>query len=159
MIFNSLFYRYVVTAASGNTRDAVLIDCDFTSLYQINPDHLIVLGYAAVSGQRQQDNGFNINSSEAFACRLIGAFNESHNVGFSIVTPRAGDSVVNFSGITFGSNYPFVAPDNARILMPPSFQLEFIPSSLDQTTDGDTLDLFFTIGYEITKRTFKAFNQ
>jgi hypothetical protein len=148
MIFSSFFYEYLVQAG-GNSNATVTIDMNFRALYQINPDSLIVLGYAGISGMRKDLGGLNVNSSEAFRCRLIGKFNETRNVGFTISVPRAGETITGFDGIAFGSNYAFYAPRGSRILMPPTFQLEFEPSSLAQTQVNDAMRVNFTLGYEI----------
>jgi len=152
MIFASFIYDFI-RAGVGNTIDTVLIDMDFRSLYQINPDHLVVLGYASVAGQRKDFGGLNVNVSNTYACRLIGNFNETFNVPATIVSPiRAGDSIALFNGITFNDGAPFVAPPDAQILMPPSFQVEFDPGGFIQVVNGDRLRVMVSIGYKIVKK-------
>jgi len=156
MIFAS--FRYIfVKGASGDTRDTVLIDMDFRSLYQINPDHLVLLGYASLVGQRQDATGSSVSGGAEYACRLIGNFNETFNVDASIVVARTGDGIALFNGIAFSSQAPFLAPAGAQILMPATFQVEFQPSSQGQNISGDDITILCTIGYEIELK--RRFNQ
>jgi len=153
MIFASFIYEYINTAPLGNTIDTVLIDMDFRSLYQINPDHLVVLGYASVAGQRKDAAGVNVNVANTYACRLIGNFNETFNVPATIVSPiRNGQTVTLFNGITFNDGAPFVAPPDAQILMPASFQVEFDPGGFLQIIVNDSLRVMVTIGYKIVEK-------
>jgi len=156
MIFASFRYTFL-RQASGDTRDTVLIDMDFRSLYQINPDHLVLLGYASVTGTRKDATGSSVPQGMDFACRLIGNFNETFNVVPTIVLPvRPNDDIALFNGIAFSNYSPFVAPPDAQILMPPSFQVEMDPSSSGQSISGDDMVLLCTIGYEIELK--KRFN-
>jgi len=156
MIFASFRYTFL-RQASSDTRLTVLIDMDFRSLYQINPDHLVLLGYAAVAGTRKDATGSSVIGGLEYACRLIGNFNETFNVDAVINLPaRPDDAIALYAGICFSSQAPFVAPPGAQILMPPTFQVEMDPSSQGQSISGDDITLLCTIGYEIELR--KRFN-
>jgi len=151
MIFATFRYFFDRPGGGGNTANPVTVDLDFRSLYQINPDHLVVLGYASITGMRRDVAGASVIGPEALAARLLGNFNETFNVLASItVAPRAGETVAPFNGIAFNQGAPFVAPPKAQILMPPTFQLQFIPTGTFGTGTGDTWEVFFTIGYDVT---------
>lgn len=151
MILSSFYYDYVLLSAS-NTRAAVLIQLDFTSLYQINPEHQIVLKYASIALLRQ-DAGAGDFSDPTSLVRLIGRFNETRNVVATIIDPiRTTQSVVPFDGIAFNHSSPFVAPKDSKILMPPTFQIEFTIGTFNQGAIGDHLEVYFTIGYDLAIR-------
>jgi len=156
MIFASFRYTYL-RQASGDTRDKVTIGMDFNALYQHIPDQLVLLGYASITGSRKDATGSSVPQGMDFACRLIGNFNETFNVPATIVLPaRPDDAIELFNGIAFNNYSPFVAPPGAQILMPPTFQVEFDPSSSGQAISGDALTVMCTIGYEIELK--KRFN-
>lgn len=152
MIFASFRFLYIRPSSGGNTNTQVIIDLDFRSLYQINPDHLVVLGYASVSGMRKDVTGATLTGPETVQARLIGNFNETFNVLAVVNAPRVGDDIIPFNGIAFNQGAPFVAPPNAQILMPPTFQLEINPSNSFGTGTGDTWKVIFSIGYEIVQK-------
>ena len=147
MIFSSFLYEFT-RGAVGDTNEIVTINLSFRALYQINPDHIITLGFASLCGQRKDAGGFNVNEN-SYAVRLIGKFNETRNIDVSISVPRVGDSINLFDGIGFSSTAPFYAPNDSRILMPADFQIEFDPSSLSQVANGDTIRVICTIGYDL----------
>ena len=154
MIFASFEFNFVRPASGGNTSLARTIDLDFRSLYQINPEHLVVLGYASITGMRRDIAGGTLPEANELIARLIGNFNETFNVIGAIVAPRTGDTLVPFNGIAINQGAPFIAPPNSQILMPPTFQIEFGPSGFIQTATNDSFKVFFSIGYEIVmKRT------
>jgi len=155
MIFASFEYDFVVVAA-GRTTDFHTLDMDFRSLYQINPDHEIFLKYASIVANLE-DAGLGTLQNFRCMARLIGNFNETRNILAAVVAPSAGETVVQFDGICFAMAGPFVAPDNSRILMPATFQLEFKAGSQAQTAAGDFIRVWITIGYDIEPK--KRFNQ
>jgi len=129
------------------------IGMSFNSLYQINPEHLVLLGYASITGTRKDFTGSAVPGGMEFSCRLLGNFNETYNVPVTIDSvARAVDAVELFSGISFNESTPFVAPRGAQILMPPTFQVEVNPSSTNQAVTGDFMVVLCTIGYEIERK-------
>jgi len=154
MIFASFEYSFVVVAA-GRTTDFHLLDMDFRSLYQINPDHEIFLKYASIVANLE-DAGLGTLQNFRCMARLIGNFNETRNILAAVVAPSAGETVVGFDGIAFAMAGPFVAPDRSNILMPATFQLEFKVGSQAQTAAGDFIRVWITIGYDIEPK--KRFN-
>jgi len=146
MITTSFIYQYTAPAA-GNTREPVIIDCDFNPVF-INPDSQLVLEYAGLSGMRQNNAGIMSDSGE-FSARLIGLFDVENSPIFVINTPRAGDSINPFDGISISPNNPFIPGPGSTVLIPKIFQIEFIPSNSPGNTPGDELTMYFTIGYSL----------
>ncbi len=148
MILASFRYFHQITLTTGNTRDTINIDLDFRGLYQINPDHLLTLKYASINGLRKDAGGGNYQDN--MKCRLIGDFNETRNIIATLVSPIFTNQTLEpFNGIAFTRNAPFDAPKGARILMPPTFQIEFSFGTFNQQVNGDNIEVFFTIGYDI----------
>jgi len=146
MITTSFIYQFTAPAA-GNTRESVIIDCDFNAVF-INPSSQLVLEYAALSGMRQNNAGL-MSDSGSFSARLIGLFDVENSPIFVINTPRAGDSIAAFDGISISPNNPFIPGPESTVLIPKLFQIEFIPSNSPGNSPGDELTMYFTIGYSL----------
>jgi len=148
MIFASWEIDYTLAGGTQNTEDELTFDIDFRSLYQINPEHKVVLGFCGVNGYAKDAGNTNINSWPARA-RLIGSFNETSNV-LNVPNPLiAGLVVTPFPGIVFGEDSPFYPPKDSRILMPANFQIALQLGSFSQGAVGDFVHFSLTIGYEI----------
>jgi len=139
-------FLFTFAASAGlDTRDSVIIDCDFSTLFP-DPDSKVVLLYASLSGMRQNVGGI-MNSPGEFAARLLGNFNANNDPVYSVNVPRVGDLVNPFDGLTFSSSQPFIPTENTSIFMPVNFQIEFLPSNAKGNTPNDILDMFVTIGF------------
>jgi len=149
MIFASFDYLYTTTGLGQDTSQYLLIDLDFRSLYQINPDQLVTLKYAAVAALRRDASNATLQGWGSTQARLIGSFNETRNIVATIPGGPPGQTIAPFDGIAFTGFAPFVARPGARILMPPTFQIEFRQGMQAQVTSGDTIRLWFTIGYDV----------
>jgi len=146
MITTSFIYQYTAPAG-GQTRDPVIIDCDFNSAF-IGPGSQLVLEYAALSGMRQNSAGIMADSG-SFSARLIGLFDVENSPIFAINSPRAGDSIAPFDGISISPNNPFIPGVESTVLLPRIFQIEFLPSNSPGNSPGDELTMYFTIGYSL----------
>jgi len=157
MILASFEYSFIIDVVPlGRTTDFHTVNMDFRSLYQINPDHEIFLKYASIVGNLE-DAGLGTLQNFRLMARLIGNFNETRNILPTITAPEVQETVVGFSGVAFNMGGPFVAPDNSKILMPQTFQIEFKAGSQAQTAAGDFIRVWMTIGYDIEPK--KRFNQ
>lgn len=153
MILASFIYNYAVVLP-GDTKEKVTIDFDFQALYNLNPGSQIVLRYAAVTGARKDQAGASSGYAD-INCRLIGLFNETRNINAVVSSPiRVTQSVVAFDGIAIAQNSPFYAPNDAKILMPATFQIQFQPSGFAQNATNDAFEVFMTIGYDIEPPNF-----
>jgi len=144
MKLSSFIYQYAVTVPE-DTRDAVLIDCDFSALFP-TPTSKVVLLYAALSGMRQNTSGAMSEPGE-FAARLLGSFNANNDPIYTIAVPRAGDTINPFDGLTFSSSVPFIPTENTSIFCPVNFQIEFLPSNAKGGTPNDIIEMFVTLGF------------
>jgi len=146
----SFIYDYSVGVGPGSdSRDPVLLDIDFSAVIAANLNSPLILQAVLISGVRHNVNGAN-EITESFAARLIGDFNSNGLVIVTITSPRAGDSIAGFQGIAFSNNSPFYSDANiADIRIPPTFQLEFIPSNRAGSVPSDQLTIFFSIVYHI----------
>jgi len=150
MILASFEFLYTTAGAGQDTSQYLFVDLDFRSLYQINPDHLITLKYAAISALRRDALNATLSGWGSTQARLVGQFNETRNIVATIPGGGpVGQTVVPFDGIAFNGFAPFVARPGAKILMPPTFQLEFRQGMQVQTAAGDDIRAWFTIGYDI----------
>jgi len=144
MRLSSFIYQYSVTPPE-DSRDAVIVDVDFSVLFP-TPTSRVVLLYAALSGMRQNVGGI-MNAPGEFAARLIGDFNANNDPVYSISIARAGDSINPFDGLTFSSSQPFIPTENTSIFCPVNFQIEFLPSNAKGSTPNDILEMFVTLGF------------
>jgi len=145
MRLTSFIYQYILPVA-GDTRDPVIIDCDFSALFP-TPTSKVVLLYAALSGMRHNTGGPPMGDPGAFSARLLGDFNSNNDPVYTISSPRAGDSIASFDGLSFSSSIPFIPTENTTIFCPVTFQIEFLPSSHKGDNVGDLLEMFCTIGF------------
>lgn len=148
MIIASFDYLYVTAGGGQDTGQYLTVDLDFTALYQINPRHLIVLKYVSISALRKDATNGTLQPSEVQS-RLIGNFNETRNIVATIPGGPPGQTIAAFDGITFNSYSPFRAPKGARLLMPPTFQIEFRSGAQSQVTIGDDIRVWISIGYDL----------
>lgn len=144
MKLSSFQYEYSVTVPE-DTRDPVVIDCDFSALFP-TPTSKVVLLYAALSGMRQNIGGA-MSEPGAFAARLLGDFNVNNDPIYTVAVPRPGDSITPFDGLTFSSSQPFIPTENTTIFCPVTFQIEFLPSNAKGSTPNDILEMFVTLGF------------
>jgi len=144
MRLSSFIYKYSVSVPE-DSRDAVIIDVDFSALFP-TPTSRVVLLYAALSGMRQNVGG-PMSAPGEFAARLVGNFNENNDPVYTISVPRPGDSIFAFPGLTFSSSVPFIPTENTSIFCPVTFQIEFLPSSAQGSTPNDILEMFVTLGF------------
>ena len=146
MEFSSLAYTYVVPGV-GETRDPVILDCDFGPVFPTVRSR-VILNYLAASGMRQNAAGSMVSPGE-FSVRLIGDFGQNNSAVYTVAAPRTGDSVAQYNGITLALQSPFVINDYNAVFIPKTFQVEFIPSSSRGDAAGDTLTMFVTFGFLI----------
>jgi len=144
MKLSSFIYQFSVTPPE-DTRDPVVIDCDFSALFP-TPTSKVVLLYVALAGMRQNVGGA-MSEPGAFAARLIGNFNANNDPIYTISSPRPGDSINPFDGFTFSSSQPFIPTENTTIFCPVTFQIEFLPSNAKGATPNDVLEMSVTIGF------------
>jgi len=144
----SFIYNFV-TAPGEDTRDPVVIDIDFSTVFAANPNSAIILVSVLMSGNRQNVAG-GVEITESFAARLIGDFNSNGTVTANIAVPRPGDSISLFQGIAFSNSSPFYTEGNfSDIEIPSTFQLEIVPSNRQGNVPNDTLTFSFSIVYRI----------
>jgi len=143
---SSFVYKFD-TVVPGDTRDAVIIDCDFTAVVA-SPTSKVVLLYLSLSGMRQNSAG-SLEGSDEFSARLLGNFNSNNLPSYTISVPRPGDSINQFDGLAFSSSNPFIPSNDTPVLIPPLFQIEFFPSNAKGATPNDILEMFVTIGFRV----------
>jgi len=147
MIISSFFYDYVVPAA-GDTREQVILDCDFSAVFPGGRSKVVLL-YIGLVGMRQNVSG-PIDSPADFSARILGDLGSNNLPVYTVTAPRSGDSVTQFNGLTVSTRNPFVAPDqNNVIFLPRNFQIEFLPSNTKGDTTDDNLLMFCSIGFRI----------
>jgi len=159
MIYNSWQFNYVKAAGFANTEIEWVIDMNLQSLYQINPEQLVLLKSCDIVAIRHDLGGSQVAYTPILS-RLIGDFNQSFNIVATLATlplPNPTFVITQFAGITFSDVGPFIAPKNAQILMPATFQLAFQTGTLPQAVAGDDIRVWFTLGYDIEPK--KRFNQ
>jgi len=93
MRLSSFQYEYQVVVPE-DSRDPVVIDCDFSALFPL-PSSGVVLLYASLSGMRQNVGG-PMNAPGEFAARLLGNFNVNNDPVYTVAVPRPGDSITPF---------------------------------------------------------------
>jgi len=144
MRLSSFIYQYSVTVPE-DTRDSVIIDCDFSALFP-TPTSRVVLLYVGLSGMRQNVGGAMTAPGE-FLARLLGDFNANNDPVYTVAVPRAGDAIAPFDGFTFSSSVPFIPTENTSIFCPVNFQIEFLPSNAKGATPNDIIEMSVTIGF------------
>ena len=147
MKISSFLYDYVVPV-SGDTRDSVILDCDFSAEFPGGRSKVVLL-YIGLIGMRQNVSG-SIDSPGDFSARILGDLGSSNLPVYTVTAPRTGDSVAQFNGLTVSTKSPFVAPDqNSVIFLPRNFQIEFLPSNTKGDTTNDHLLMFCSIGFRV----------
>jgi len=147
MIIRSFQHVFTTPGGGVNTDLEQLVDLDFQALYQINMDKLVILKYCSIVGLRRDLTSASVADTSMMA-RLIGNFNESRNI-LAVPVPVADRVITDFDGITFSDLAPFRAAPDDMILMPATFQLAFRKGANSQTTLGDNITTWFSIGYDI----------
>lgn len=148
MIFSSFQWDLLRAAGSPDTFATFSVNMDFRSIYQINQDQLIVLGYASITGVNTDAASSNLTVTDVRA-RLIGGFNETYNIVVTETAAQIGVTITPFSGITFNNRSPFKADPHYQILMPPTFVLEFQTGHVAQNAINDRVQFWVSIGYEV----------
>jgi len=141
MIIRSFQHVFVSPGLGLQTSQEYFLDLDFRGLYQINPDHLVILKYASIVGLREDATFSAVNDTIMMA-------NETRNITVTPVVP-ANTTITDFDGIAFSDSAPFRAVESDMILMPPTFQISFRKGGNSQAVLGDNMTTWISIGYDI----------